>query len=144
MLDLEKMNLRAEKILKGNLLEKYQVSDGNLLASVQLVPKNVGAFNLSLMTGGIKSIQMGYEADKDQQAIIRCLISYTMCRKMEDINVFNYEIYNLINKALNAFTATLGDLPLGRIVTCERPGDPDEYFKELETYAGVELRFFLK
>lgn len=142
-MNIDVLNLYAAEILSGNLLDKYQPFEGLLDEAVQIETKNQDAFNLKMVAGAIKTVSNEKDADVNSYAIIRVPIGYTLASRFEtDKQLFNYMIYNYINKALGAFTRQFGNLK-NKTVTCEWPGSDGKYFNNLQDSAAIELRFFV-
>lgn len=142
---IEVMNLRATKILSGNLLDTYFPFElqGNLKDNVTVETKDNGCFFL-------KNSYCYFNRplrDRPKQKSIGVLcvpIGYLETLQIiEEEKKFNYYMMNIVNLALNALSDTFGNLE-GLYVTCERPGAKGEFFRDLENSAAYELRFFVQ
>lgn len=144
MLDLIKLNLYASRILSGNILETYKPFTGDLDGSIQILPKSQDVYYLnSPISGSVKDVK-NVVRNKDDSAILRLPISYTLALKMqENENLFNYEMLNFTNLALGSLTRVYGDLT-GKTVVCCTPGTTGSFFRELENIAAIEMRYYVK
>ena len=142
----DNLNKIAHELLKGNLIERYTPYEGDLSMAVQLMP-NVSSDDVFILkspvSGLLKNIIPIKDIPKDTDTLLRIPIAYSMIVKFEnDLNQFNYYMYNLINKALGAIVKIYGGDVSSLEVISELPGLSGKYFKHMEDNACVELRFF--
>jgi hypothetical protein len=147
MLDLNKLNQWCDQIMSGNLLDTYEPFDGYLDDTVQIQTNysSVGAFSLTNITvGNLKTVTNTNSPSPDSCAILRVPISYKEILNLQTShNLFNYHMFNLINKSLGALIRKYGSLNGLKVVT-ERPSRKGIYLQELENSAAIELRFYVE
>jgi len=108
---LELLNFRAEKILSGNLVEKYRPFKGNLKEAVQILNHPEGATTLKLVAGLVKDCVNKTAPEKGTVAVVRQCIGYNLATQIStDVNKFNYHILNIVNLALCALEEEYGHL----------------------------------
>jgi hypothetical protein len=144
-MDINILNFKASKLLKGNLLDTYSPFSGDLSEAVQEIKTDRDEpFTLYPFKAGLlNNVNNKFQAKNDEQAVLRIPIGYSLATKMEaDDNIFNYRIYNLINFGLSALVKKHGSLENKQVI-CERPGQKGIYFTDVQDAAAIELRFFV-
>lgn len=144
MLRLDHLNQMAVGPLSGNLLERYIPFEGLLDEVVEVHQISDSVFSLNSLTAGLlKTVESSVEASSNNIAIIRIPISYSTALKIQnDLDLFNFQIYNLVNKVLGAFKRKLGNMDEKWEIRADVRGMPGHFFRECENLAAVELRFF--
>lgn len=140
MINLSQLNSMYSAFLdtKFSALDSQIVKDNITLANFE-----DGAFALnSPIAGKISVIKPEIETDKDM-GIVRYCIGYGVANKA--LSDFNTGIHNLAVAKLQmlATAANHFDLEKCEVVTFRLPGSPANYFRELESAEGIELRLFV-
>lgn len=144
--DLSKLNFWAEEFFSTANLSNFQPATFHYRedqTSITIVPEKVEVFNLnSPIAGTIKRVEPGVL--KENAAIHRQVIGYIVAEKMaKNKSLFYYHLSLTLNNALLELTKILGPLDF-RKITAAQPGSPGIYFREMENYAGIELRLFVE
>jgi hypothetical protein len=134
-------------IQPGNLYNCYQIQG---LAGVFRLPKsNVDAFKLPpYQAGHVKDVLI--QDDDKNKILVRRLIGYTACSKIESTNDPKFTeiaLKPLILEMLMSLEKELGfdhKTPHhGKYATFQRPGvQTGLFFRDMEDYAACELRLF--
>lgn len=140
-MQLDKLNKRAAKLLKGNLAKKYLPYVNNFDAKVLICPRESVAFYLKSPASPCRLVAEKSIED-EESAVLRVIIPDEAQKHLKHVDTFNYYISCIINSALVSLTKEVGDLH-NRAVIAERPGGAyPEYFR-LTELGDLELRFYL-
>lgn len=148
-MNLNLLNALASQCFPENLCDLGEpiVLDGEL--KIQFLPRDQDAFDLdpasTLRTKPTRYIQETVMVDP---GIIRIIVPYSEAMRIVDTNKNYYQKYfSALSNYVLCKVAEKYELDSKLLlVTARRPGpiDNKEYFRELESIAGYELRFFVQ
>lgn len=141
------LNKIASEVLPDNLCDMGEpvVLEGDL--NLQVMPKGQDAFLLNAPTIlKLEASLSSLAANEEQPGIIRVIVPYYIAYRLLNLQKNFYVNYflALCNKVLVKVSK---QYDLQRVsITAKRPGalGDEGYFRELESTAGYEIRFFIK
>lgn len=139
MLNIAQLNLMYGSFLDARHTPvNYSLPDDG----ITLENHTVDAFELQApIAGSIRMVRTDSPTDKDM-GVVRVAMGFYSASKMEkDFSLGVYHLSLLKNMALSV-AAKYFDLDSCEIVTFKLPGT-NNYFRELENTAGIELRLFI-
>jgi len=151
-MNLQKVNNQYAFLFEAACKDSYKPCKQNEnKISFTLIPNEGDAFMLNPITGGFLTDRPENLIDADiktnnKGAIFRVCVGYAMMSRIEDdfslgclqlpiiINAIMYEAHKFKPSFLASF----------KKITFERPYGKNEFFNELESFAGYELRLYIE